>query len=119
MIEAVKRTLWTPLAQPEEVARAIRKAIEKNLSEVFVPKIMHLTVGIMPNLLPNAWRALSKWTKASQGWLTARKELVVEVFAGYWPEFKWRTETTKIRNAALNIKNTASSALFRLAAAKI
>jgi all-trans-retinol dehydrogenase (NAD+) len=75
LIQGVKRTMWTPLAQPQEVARAIRRAIEHNAGEVFVPKITRLTIGIMPNLLPRFWRKMLKWTKASRGWLEARKEM--------------------------------------------
>lgn len=75
MIAGVTRTAWTPLVTPETVARAIRRAIETNASEVFLPRVMHLTAGIMPNLLPNAWRRMLRWTKASQGWLHANKPL--------------------------------------------
>jgi all-trans-retinol dehydrogenase (NAD+) len=75
MIAGITRTAWTPLVPPETVARVIRRAMETNASEVFVPKVMYLGAGIMPNLLPNAWRKMLKWTKASQGWLHANKQL--------------------------------------------
>lgn len=75
MIAGVTRTAWTPLVTSEIVARAIRRAIETNASEVFLPRLMHLTAGVMPNLLPNAWRKMLRWTKASQGWLHANKSL--------------------------------------------
>jgi all-trans-retinol dehydrogenase (NAD+) len=76
LAQGVKHTIFTPVVQPQHVARAIRRAIESNASEVFVPRIMRWLASILPDLLPNFWRKMLKWTKASQGWLIARKELV-------------------------------------------
>lgn len=77
MTEGVSRTFLTPLVQPEDVAKAVRKAIEKNMIEVFVPNWVRFHVSILPSLAPRFSRWLSKSMKASQGWVQAKKEISV------------------------------------------
>ncbi len=67
-----------PLIQPEDVARAVRRAIKKNASEVFVPRRVRFVVSIMPSLSQRLARLFLKWSKVSQGWLAAHKELEPE-----------------------------------------
>jgi all-trans-retinol dehydrogenase (NAD+) len=68
----VPSNFFTPLMQPADVARAVRRAIEANAAEVYVPRRMRFLVSIMPSLLPGFSRWLSWHGKASRGWL-ARK----------------------------------------------
>jgi all-trans-retinol dehydrogenase (NAD+) len=75
LTEGVSYTFLTPMVKAEEVAREVRKAIEKNAGEVFVPRRVRFVVSILPSLLPKVARWILKWSKASQGWLSARKEL--------------------------------------------
>ncbi|MFQ5603582.1 MAG: SDR family NAD(P)-dependent oxidoreductase [bacterium] len=75
LAEGVARHFLTPLVQPEDVAKAVRKAIEKNAIEVFVPGRVRLVVSILPSLAPKLSRLISKWSGASQGWLRAQKEI--------------------------------------------
>lgn len=42
---------WPPIVQPEDVAQALVKAVQKNRLEVYVPKISKLT-ALLPALLP-------------------------------------------------------------------
>lgn len=75
LTEGVSYTFLTPLVQPEDVARAVRKAIEKNAGEIFVPKRVRFVVSILPCLFPKIASWILKRSKASQGWLNARKAL--------------------------------------------
>jgi len=72
MAAGVPRHLLTPVAQPESVARAIRRAIETNAGEVFVPGRVRFWVSILPAVLPGVARFISSWSGASRGWLTRR-----------------------------------------------
>ncbi len=73
--EGVSNTFLTPVVQPLKVAKAIRKAVEKDLPEVYVPKSQRFVVSILPGLAPRLTRWLSRMTGASQGWLKARKDI--------------------------------------------
>ncbi|MFQ5709854.1 MAG: SDR family NAD(P)-dependent oxidoreductase [bacterium] len=75
--EGVPDHFLTPLVQPEDVARAVRRAIETNAGEVFVPKRVRFVVSILPSLAPDLSRLILKWSKASQGWLKAQKEIEI------------------------------------------
>lgn len=75
MSEDVAHTFLTPLVEPEEVAIAVRKAIETNAIEIFVPRRVRFFVSIMPSLMPRLSRSILKWTKSSKGWLDAKKEI--------------------------------------------
>ena len=74
MAAGVPSNLFTPLMQPKDVARAVRRAIETNPSEVYVPRRMRWLVSILPSLLPGFSRWLSWHGKASRGWLTMRQD---------------------------------------------
>ncbi|MFQ5866168.1 MAG: SDR family NAD(P)-dependent oxidoreductase [bacterium] len=71
----VSYTLLTPMIKPKKVARAVRKAIETNAAEIFVPRRVRFVVSILPSLLPKVARWILKQSQASQGWLAAHKEL--------------------------------------------
>lgn len=71
----VAHTFLTPMVQPEKVARAVRRAIETNAAEVFVPRRVRFVVSILPSLLPKVARWILKQSHASQGWLAARKDI--------------------------------------------
>jgi short-subunit dehydrogenase len=75
MIEGVKSSLFTPVIEPIEVARAVRKAILKNQAEVLVPGYLRLSIVILPTLFPRLFMWLAVKTKASRGWLLANKGL--------------------------------------------
>ena len=75
MAAGVQHSFLTPVVQPEDIAAAVKKAIEKNAIEVFVPGRVRWVVSVLPALMPSVTRRISTWFKASQGWLTARKEL--------------------------------------------
>ncbi len=70
MAAGVPPNFFTPLMQPADVARAVRRAIESNAAEVYAPRRMGFLVSIMPSLLPGFSRWLSWHGKASRGWLT-------------------------------------------------
>ena len=57
LIAGAGRPLWPPVASPEDVARAVRHALEHNVLDVYVPKSGRLSV-VLPVLLP---RALVDW----------------------------------------------------------
>lgn len=71
--KGVSYTFLTPMVKPEMVARAVRKAIESNAGEVFVPKRVRFVVSILPCLFPKISYWILKCSKASQGWLNGRK----------------------------------------------
>lgn len=75
MTRGVSYTLLTPMVQPEDVARAVHRAITTNAAEVYVPNRVRWVVSIMPALLPKFSRWLARKAKASRGWLVAEKEL--------------------------------------------
>ncbi len=75
MAAGVPSNFFTPLMQPSDVARAVRRAIETNAAEVYVPRRMRWLVSILPSLLPGFARWLSWHGKASRGWLTAEKKI--------------------------------------------
>lgn len=75
MIDGVKPSFFTPVIEPEQVAKAICKAIEKNPGEVLVPSYLRSTIVIMPALFPKFSLWLAVKTKASKGWLLANKGL--------------------------------------------
>ncbi|TGL08208.1 SDR family NAD(P)-dependent oxidoreductase [Leptospira bouyouniensis] len=75
MIDGVKPSFFTPVIEPEQVAKAICKAIEKNPGEVLVPSYLRSTIVIMPALFPKFSLWLAMKTKASKGWLLANKGL--------------------------------------------
>ncbi|RMD90089.1 MAG: SDR family NAD(P)-dependent oxidoreductase [Calditrichaeota bacterium] len=74
--ENVSYTFLTPKVSPEAVARAVCKTIETNAAEVFVPKRVRLVVSIFPALSQRLARWILKWSRASEGWVTAKKSLV-------------------------------------------
>ena len=73
MAAGVRRHFLTPLIEPQVVARAVRRAIEKNRSEVFVPRRVRFNVSILTSPAPDLARFISRVTP-SRGWLVARKE---------------------------------------------
>ncbi|MFQ5650853.1 MAG: SDR family NAD(P)-dependent oxidoreductase [bacterium] len=73
--EGVRHTFLTPVVEPEQVALAVRKAIETNAIEVFVPGRVRLVSSIVPALSPRLARWILRVAKASRGWLLAKKEL--------------------------------------------
>ena len=75
MAAGVREHFLTPLVQPAQIARAIRRAIEKNAIEVFVPGWVRLGTSILPALFPRFARWFARATRASASWLEARKEL--------------------------------------------
>jgi all-trans-retinol dehydrogenase (NAD+) len=75
MAAGVPSNFFTPLMQPGDVAKAVRRAIETNAAEVYVPRRMRFLVSIMPSLLPGFSRWLSWHGKASRGWLAAKKKI--------------------------------------------
>ena len=77
--EGVSNTFLTPVIQPHEVATAVRRAVEKNLAEVYVPKSQRFVVSILPSLAPGFARWFAKWTNASKGWVQAKKEIPADV----------------------------------------
>jgi len=77
--EGVSNTFLTPVIQPREVAQAVRKAVEKNLPEVYVPKSQRFVVSIVPSLSPRFARWLNSLTGASRGWLRAKKEIPADL----------------------------------------
>jgi short-subunit dehydrogenase len=75
MIVGVKPSLFTPVIEPIQVAKAVKKAILKNKAEVMVPGYVRLSVVILPTLFPRLFMWLAVKTKASRGWLLANKGL--------------------------------------------
>ncbi|TGL60323.1 SDR family NAD(P)-dependent oxidoreductase [Leptospira ognonensis] len=75
MIDGVKPSLFTPVIEPILVAKAVKKAIEKNKAEVMVPGYVRLSIVILPTLFPRLFMWLAVKTKASRGWLLANKGL--------------------------------------------
>ena len=74
MVENIQRTFLTPLVQPEDVARAVRRAIEQNRGEVFVPRAMRLSVGMFPAVMPGLARRLLRLVKHSRGWYEVKHD---------------------------------------------
>ncbi len=77
--EGVSNTFLTPVVQPVDVAKAVRKAVEKNLPEVYVPKSQRFVVSIVPSLSPRFARWLNRMSGASRGWLRAKKEIPADL----------------------------------------
>lgn len=77
LTEGVARTVLTPLVQPEAVARAVRKAIERDAAEVFVPGYVRFVVSILPALSPRLARWILRWSGASRGWFETEKKIAV------------------------------------------
>lgn len=77
MTSEIPAHFFTPRLSREAVAQAIQRAIERNQSEIFVPRGLRFTVAILPNVFPNFARQLSRWTRASQAWLKSRKPLEI------------------------------------------
>lgn len=77
--EGVSHTFLTPVIQPRDVAVAVRKAVEKNLAEVYVPKSQRFVVSVIPSLAPRFARWLNRMMGASQGWVHAKKEISTDV----------------------------------------
>ncbi len=75
MSEGVSQTWLTPIVEPIQVARAVRKAIERGSIEVFVPGWLRLTTSLLPALLPRVARWILRFFKASRGWTLAKKEI--------------------------------------------
>ena len=75
LAENVSHTFLTPLVEPEDVARAVRGAVEHDKIEVFVPRRMRLVTSVFPALAPRTARWVLRISKASRGWLVAQKEL--------------------------------------------
>ncbi len=75
MIDGVKPSIFTPIIEPIQVAKAVKKAIEKNKAEVMVPSYVRLSIVILPTLFPRLFMWLAVKTKASRGWLLANKGL--------------------------------------------
>lgn len=75
MIEGVKSSFFTPVIEPEQVAKAVCKAIQKNKGEVMLPGYLRLSIVILPTLFPKFFMWLAVRAKASRGWLTANKNL--------------------------------------------
>ncbi|ACY48349.1 SDR family NAD(P)-dependent oxidoreductase [Rhodothermus marinus] len=75
LIEGVRRSPLVPLARPEDVARAVVRAIEHDLPEVFVPRYMRLLVEVLPAVVPPLFRWLVHRDAAADGWLEARRPL--------------------------------------------
>ncbi len=73
----VAHTFLTPLVHPEQVARAVRKAIETNAIEVFVPASARFVTSLFPSLAPRFSRWLSGKLGASRGWRQARQKIQV------------------------------------------
>lgn len=73
----VAHTFLTPMVSPETVAKAVRKAIETDRAEMFIPRRMRFLVSILPTVAPRLSRWISRKSGASQGWLDAEKELVL------------------------------------------
>ncbi|SHL09939.1 SDR family NAD(P)-dependent oxidoreductase [Rhodothermus profundi] len=78
LVEGVRRSPLIPLVRPEEVARAVVRAIERNLPEVFVPRHMKLLIDVLPTVAPPLFRWLVHRDAAADGWLEARLSLVKE-----------------------------------------
>ncbi len=78
LVEGIRRTFLTPMMQPEQVARAVRRAIEKNQGEVMCPRIMRLTVAAFPSMFPRLSRRILRLTGASRGWLDVRRDTIVD-----------------------------------------
>lgn len=69
MAAGVPSNFFTPLMQPAHVARSVRRAIETNAAEVYLPRRSRLFVSILPSLFPGFARWLSWRSGASRGWL--------------------------------------------------
>lgn len=74
----VKEHFLTPMIQPEDVAKAVRRAIETNAIEVHVPGWVRLVTTVTPALSPRFARWIARTTKASQSWLDARRGIEIE-----------------------------------------
>ncbi len=77
--EGVSNTFLTPVIKPDKVAKAVKKAVEKNLAEVYVPKSQRFLVSIVPSLSPRFARWLNRMSGASRGWLRAKKEIPADL----------------------------------------
>ncbi|MEA3213200.1 MAG: hypothetical protein QOE70_6257 [Chthoniobacter sp.] len=77
MTDGAPERLPFPLRRrpPQVVARAVRRAIETDAAEVFVPSLARLTFSIIPALFPAAVRRLLLRSVARHGWLKVRKGL--------------------------------------------
>ncbi|MDQ7039530.1 MAG: SDR family NAD(P)-dependent oxidoreductase [Rhodothermus sp.] len=75
LIEGVRRSPLIPLVQPEEVAWAVVRAIERSLPEIFVPRHLRLLVDVLPAVAPPLFRWLVHRDAAADGWLEARRPL--------------------------------------------
>ena len=74
MVENIQRTFLTPLVQPDDVARAVRQAIEKNLGEVFVPRSMRWSVGKFSAVMPGLARRMLRKVKHSRSWYEVKHD---------------------------------------------
>lgn len=75
MAEGVSHTFLTPVVEPQAVARAVRRAIETNAIEVFVPRHVRLSTSLLPAISPRLAHWILRISKASHGWTVARKSL--------------------------------------------
>lgn len=78
MSEGVAHTFLTPMVAMENVARAVRRAIERDAIEVFVPRRSRLFTALIPCLTPRLARWILKVSGASKGWVVAQKKLPEE-----------------------------------------
>lgn len=78
LASGVKEHFLTPMIQPEDVAKAVRRAIETNAIELHVPRWVRLVTTVTPALSPRFARWIARTTKASQSWLQARRNLDID-----------------------------------------
>lgn len=74
LVAGIARSWITPMLHAEDVARAVRRAIERNASEVILPRHLRFAVAMLPSIFPNFARRLSGWIGASRGWFTHEAE---------------------------------------------
>jgi all-trans-retinol dehydrogenase (NAD+) len=75
MIDDVPNTKLTPVIEPDDVVKAVMRAIELNKPQIFVPGRMRWMINIVPRLFPSLTKRLLLSDKNAQGWTNANKDV--------------------------------------------
>ena len=75
MIDDVPNTKLTPVIEPDDVVKAVMRAVEFNTSQIFVPGRMRWMINIIPRLFPSLTKRLLLSDKNAQGWTNANKDV--------------------------------------------
>lgn len=75
MTEGIEPSVFAPMLEPDDVARALTEAVERGRREVFVPGRMRAVVSTLPALFPALARRMLAYDPVAKGWLALRRGL--------------------------------------------